>query len=84
MPKVAWSNYGELRSYNDIHQLHKNGAINSTLPGKIVRDLRRAYYSALSFTDSLIGEVMSALKKEGLDSNTIVSFWGDHGWQLGK
>ena len=24
------------------------------------------------------------MDKEGLTNNTIVSFWGDHGWQLGE
>ena len=40
--------------------------------------------SALSYTDSLIGELLCELQKLKLDDNTIVSFWGDHGWQLGK
>ena len=42
------------------------------------------HFSALSYTDSLIGKVLDELRRLGLDSNTIVSFWGDHGWQLGK
>ncbi|XP_065845713.1 iduronate 2-sulfatase-like [Oscarella lobularis] len=84
MPPVAWSNYGELRDYGDIAKLNASGAINSTLPPQVIKDLRRAYYSALSFTDALIGTVMDELKNLGLADNTIISFWGDHGWQLGE
>ena len=84
MPEVAWSAYGELRAYADIHKLNASGDINSTLPNQVVMNLRRAYYSALSYTDGLIGDVLAELKDLGLDNNTIVSFWGDHGWQLGE
>lgn len=84
MPEVAWSSYGELRNYADQHKLNASGAINTTLPADDVRNLRRAYYSAISWTDSLIGVVMKELQNLGFDNNTVVSFWGDHGWQLGE
>ena len=84
MPPVAWSSYGELRSYHDVARLNVTGDINSTIPAGKVRELRRAYYSALSYTDSLIGRVLGELEHLGLANNTVVSFWGDHGWQLGE
>ncbi|KAK6177850.1 hypothetical protein SNE40_012733 [Patella caerulea] len=86
MPEIAWSNYikEELGVYRDISSLHATGAINTTLPDDVVIDLRRAYYSALSYTDSLVGKVMAELVMLGLADSTIVSFWGDHGWQLGE
>lgn len=84
MPEVAWYNYGGLRSYKDIAKLNASGAINTTLPGEVVLLLRRAYYSALTWTDSLIGRVIKELDDLGLSSNTIISFWGDHGYQLGE
>ena len=84
MPPVAWWGYSDLRAYGDIKALNKSGAINSTLPDDVVRDLRRAYYSALSYTDSLIGKVLQSLEDLGIANDTIVSFWGDHGWQLGE
>ena len=57
MPLVAWSFNGEVRAYPDIQRLNYSGAINTSLPGDVVRDLRRAYYSAISYTDSLVGRV---------------------------
>ena len=84
MPKVAWYDYAGLRGYSDITVLNATGGINTTLPGQVVLDLRRAYYSALSWTDSLIGRVINELHRLGLADNTIISFWGDHGYQLGE
>ena len=45
---------------------------------------RRAYYAAVSYTDALVGEALAELDRLNLTSNTIVSFLGDHGWQLGE
>ena len=80
MPSIAWSDYGELRNYFDVKDVHASGAINTTLPDRMVKDLRRAYYSAISFVDAMIGKVITELEKLGLANNTIISFWGDHGW----
>ncbi|ELU09360.1 hypothetical protein CAPTEDRAFT_171703 [Capitella teleta] len=84
MPDIAWSKYGELRSYTDIEELHASGDINTTLPIDVTRDLRRGYYSAISYMDHLLGTVVDELMNQGLGDNTIISFWGDHGWQLGE
>ena len=50
----------------------------------MTKALRRAYYAAVSFTDYNIGRVLEALEQHGFENNTVVSFWGDHGWQLGE
>ena len=84
MPDIAWSNYGELRSYPDIAALNPSGKPNTTLPDDVVLALRRAYYAAISYTDDQIGRVLGELDRLGLRENTIISFWGDHGWQLGE
>lgn len=41
-----------------------------------------AYYACVSFMDSQVGRVLDALEKSGQRDNTIVVFWGDHGWHL--
>ncbi|KAK2146748.1 hypothetical protein LSH36_584g01035 [Paralvinella palmiformis] len=84
MPEVAWSNFDELRNYPDISTKYGYGAINTTLPDAKVKELRRAYYAALSYVDYLIGLILVELETLGLDKSTVVSFWGDHGWQLGE
>ena len=84
MPQVAWTQFDELRDYNDIALNYGFGDINTTLPQQVVRNLRRAYYAAVTYIDSLVGKVLQELEDLGLTNSTIVSFWGDHGWQLGE
>jgi arylsulfatase A-like enzyme len=48
------------------------------------RPLVRAYLASISFVDSQVGRVLDALEREGLQDNTIVVLWSDHGWHLGE
>lgn len=48
------------------------------------RPLVRAYLASVSFVDSQVGRVMEALKASGLEKNTIVVLWSDHGWHVGE
>jgi iduronate 2-sulfatase len=48
------------------------------------REMKRAYWASVSFVDAQVGRVLAALKATGLDRNTIVVFWGDHGYHLGE
>ena len=84
MPTIAWQKYGETRNYADIKATGATGDINTTLPDSLVLSLRRAYYAAVSYTDDNIGLVLTALSAEGLANETVVTFWGDHGWHLGE
>ncbi len=46
--------------------------------------LRRSYAAAISYTDHQIGRVLDELKRLGLEENTIVVAWSDHGFLLGE
>lgn len=46
--------------------------------------LKHGYCAAVSYTDAQVGKVLDELKRLGLDKNTIVVLWGDHGWHLGE
>ena len=51
---------------------------------ELSREMKRAYWASTSFMDAQVGRVMDALEKNGLKDNTIVVFWGDHGYHLGE
>jgi len=38
----------------------------------------------VSYIDAQIGKILDELKQQGLDKNTIVVLWSDHGWHLGE
>ena len=96
MPAIAWSTLQELFPFNDIKELipNQNECIdnihqsmhgkNCRIPNDKVRELRRAYYAAVSYTDAQVGKVMDTLENSGLSNDTVVILWGDHGWQLGE
>lgn len=57
--------------------------LDQPLSAAYARKLRHAYYASISYTDAQIGKVLNALKKAGLDKNTVIVVWGDHGYHLG-
>lgn len=76
-PKIALHDSAELRGYSDMPP---SGSFS---PAQIAQ-LRRGYYAATSFTDAQIGRVLAALHDLGLDQNTIIVLWSDHGYHLGE
>ena len=44
----------------------------------------QAYLAAISYLDGQVGRVLDALEKSSHATNTIICFWGDHGWHLGE
>lgn len=48
------------------------------------RKMLQAYYASTSWTDWNVGRVVAELDKLGLRENTVIVFWGDHGYHLGE
>lgn len=83
---LAYHDAGEIRKYTDIAPLlsytdQKDFGI--TLPIDKQKELIHGYYAAISYTDALVGKLLDKLDALGLNKNTIVVLWGDHGWHLG-
>lgn len=60
-----------------------NDTSRYTITADRAKILKHGYAASISYTDTQIGKVMAELKRLGLDKNTIVVLWGDHGWHLG-
>jgi arylsulfatase A-like enzyme len=73
-PEYAYHTWGELKAYSDVDE---------TLSDDQQRELIHGYYACVAFVDAQIGRVIDKLERSGLDKNTIVVLWGDHGWHLG-
>ncbi len=76
-PDLALHDSAELRGYTDMPKL-------GPLTPEQITQLRHGYYAATSFSDAEIGRVLAALKVSGVDKNTVVVLWSDHGFHLGE
>lgn len=76
IPELAFHNYNEIRYYNSVPT---EGAI----PAEEAMKLIRGYRAAVSYSDAQVGRILDELERLGLDKNTIVILFGDHGWSLG-
>ena len=70
---VAW----EIWNYDNLPP--KPGPMPKTEADK----LRHGYLAAISFADDLVGQLLKKIAALGLDKNTVVVIWGDHGFKLG-
>ena len=57
---------------------------NPPLPDGLTLELTRAYAANISYVDALVGRILTRLDTLGLAQNTVIVFWGDHGFHLGE
>ncbi|MCD6333275.1 MAG: sulfatase [Bacteroidales bacterium] len=78
--RASLHNSGE---FNNYALGEEKASLDHPLSDAYARKIRHAYFAAVSYADAQIGKVLDELKRLGLDNNTIVVVWGDHGWHLG-
>ncbi|MBT5019415.1 MAG: sulfatase [Planctomicrobium sp.] len=76
-PAFAGHGSGELRRYTDQ-------PTSGVISDEQQRRVRHAYYACISYIDAQIGRVLDELERTGLNNNTIVVLYGDHGYHLGE
>ncbi|NNC64040.1 MAG: sulfatase [Gammaproteobacteria bacterium] len=70
-------NSAELRTYAGIPEEGPLGEAQALT-------LIHAYHAAVSYADAQVGKVLDGLNELGLEDDTIVVLFGDHGWNLGE
>lgn len=80
-PGYAGKTGGEVAQYKPVPSPKEH---KGPYPPELKRNLIHGYYAGVSYVDAQIGKVLSELEKQGLDENTIVVLWGDHGFHLGE
>ena len=82
MPQEAWNNFARFTNYIDVKYTGPRN--NAKINKECTLSLRRAYYTSVTWVDYLIGQILKELDDLGLSNNTVISFIGDHGYQLGE
>lgn len=87
MPEIAFSKgpeggFYELRDYLDFADAPS--PFERTMDEDRQRELKHGYYAAVSFIDAQVGRLLDSLEQLGLEEDTVVVLWSDHGWKLGE
>jgi len=75
-PEYAHYDSAEMRVYHGIPRTRGQQVADK----KLSNEMRRAYYACSSFVDAQVGRLVASLEALGLRENTVICFWGDHGF----
>jgi arylsulfatase A-like enzyme len=63
------------RAFHDHAKVIQSGRWKEAVQG---------YLAAITYLDAQVGRVLDAFDRSAYATNTIICFWGDHGWHLGE
>ena len=72
-PDYTFTPYAEIESYINKRIIDQEK----------IKELRHGYFACISYIDAQLAKVLKALEDKGELDNTIIVFWGDHGFKLG-
>lgn len=70
--------------FNQYALGEEKAGLEHNMSDEYSRKLKHAYAACVSYIDAQVGKLLAKLEEEGLDDNTAVIVWGDHGWHLGE
>jgi len=76
-PEASIHTFGELRAYIGVPP-------KGPVPDEMALGMIHGYYACVSYIDAQIGRLLDELEDLGIEDETIVVLWGDHGWNLGE
>ena len=57
--------------------------VTAIMDQDLQRRIIHAYSACTSYIDDMVGMLLDTLEAKGLDKNTVIVIWGDHGYHLG-
>ena len=75
---------GKMGEFHNYKLSDEKPTLSQSVSDQYARKLIHGYYASISYIDNLIGKLIQELESLGLDKNTMVIIWGDHGWHLGN
>lgn len=72
----TWNKAQEAREYDGVPK-------EGLFPEALQREMIHGYYACVSLIDAQVGRLLDRLDELGIADNTIIVFWGDHGFHLG-
>ncbi|XP_073399696.1 iduronate 2-sulfatase [Dendrobates tinctorius] len=83
LPSVAYNPWTDIRKREDVQALNISFPYGP-IPPHFQRLIRQSYYASVSYLDSQVGQLLSALENLGFANDTMIVFASDHGWSLGE
>ncbi|KAM5289879.1 iduronate 2-sulfatase isoform 2-T2 [Glossophaga mutica] len=80
LPPVAYNPWMDIRLREDIQALNLSVPYGP-IPVDFQRKIRQSYFASVSYLDTQVGHLLSALDDFHLANSTIVAFTSDHGQQ---
>ncbi|KAB1253045.1 Iduronate 2-sulfatase [Camelus dromedarius] len=80
LPPVAYNPWMDIRQREDVQALNLSVPYGP-VPADFQRKIRQSYFASVSYVDTQVGQLLSALDELQLASSTVVVLTSDHGRQ---